>query len=324
MLTKNHQRALSLSILLAVGLYSFFILSADTKKIMVTMQQMGVTDWIIVLSCTFSSYLFRFIRWNKYISNFNHAVPIKRHFMYYLAGLALTTTPAKAGETVRSLYLLPYGVRLSQSLASFFTERLLDVAIMVCLSSMLFFTFPELDKKYTYFVLSLAVLVIITLPILSTQLPQRVLLYFIARIPISKISRALEHLNSLLQSAHNLLRIKLLSQGLVLGLIAWILNGIGFYLILNITGFPLDLSVALTIYAISILAGAASFIPGGIGATEAVMGLLLLALGSEQHIAIAVPILTRLSTLWFAVAVGLLANMALSINNPHENKVQEN
>jgi len=319
MLTKKHQRALSLSILIAVGLYAFFIFTADTKKILTTMRQLDVSDWLIVLSCTFSSYIFRFIRWNNYIHTFEHKVPIKRHFAYYLAGLALTTTPAKAGETVRSLYLLPYGVKISQSLACFFTERLLDVTIMVCLASMLFFTFPGLDKKYTYFVVSLATVIILILPLLSTRIPQHILVFLISRLPISKIAHALQHLVSLLQSAHKILTIKLLSQGLLLGLIAWILNGIGFYLILSLTGFPVDFTVALTIYAISILAGAASFIPGGIGATEAVMGLLLLSLGSEQHVAIAVPILTRLSTLWFAVAIGLLANSYLSINNTQSN-----
>jgi uncharacterized protein (TIRG00374 family) len=319
MLTKKHQRALSLSILIAVGIYAFFIFTADTKQILLTMRQLSVTDWLIILSCTFSSYIFRFIRWNKYISAFNHHIPLTRHFAYYLAGLALTTTPAKAGETVRTVYLLPYKVKFNQSLACFFTERLLDVTVMVCLASFIFFTFPDLDKSYAYFILTLAIATVIILPLLSTQIPQDVLHFIISKFSAHKLSRALQHLITLLQSAHRILEIKLLSQGLLLGLIAWILNGIGFYLILSITGFPLDFTVALTIYAISILAGAASFIPGGIGATEAVMGLMLLSLGSEQHIAIAVPILTRLSTLWFAVCVGLLANAYLSINTPQHN-----
>ncbi len=111
-----------------------------------------------------------------------------------------------------------------------------------------------------------------------------------------------------------MLTLKILSQGLILGLIAWILNGLVFYLILIKIGFPIALGLALSIYAISILAGAASFIPGGIGATEAVMGFLLHTINAEPHIAIAVPILTRLATLWFAVCVGLLANAYLSIN----------
>lgn len=314
MLAKKHQRTLSLSILLAVGLYSFFILSADTGKVLSTMNQLSPVDWLTILSCSFISYFFRFIRWNKYIRTFQHVIPLTRHFAYYLAGLALTTTPAKAGETVRSLYLIPYQVKISQSLASFFTERLLDVTIMVFFASFLFFTFPHLDKAYTYFILSLALSLMILLPLLSTQLPQDILTFIISKLNKNTLSFSLEHLIVLLQSAHKLLSIKMLSQGLFLGLIAWILNGLVFYLILEKTGFPLELSLALTIYAISILAGAASFIPGGIGATEAVMGLMLLAINSEPHIAIAVPILTRLATLWFAVCVGLIANAYLSLN----------
>ncbi len=314
MLSKKQQRTLSLSVLIAAGLYLFFIFNSDTKKILSTMMQLSFVDWLIILSCSFSSYIFRFIRWNKYISSFQHAIPIKRHFAYYLAGLALTTTPAKAGETVRSLYLLPYKVKISQSLASFFTERLLDVTIMVFLASLLFFTFPELNKNYTYFILSLLFALIILLPLLSTRLPQQILRFIISKLKNRKILRLLEHLIALLKSAHQLLTLKMLSQGLILGLIAWVLNGLVFYLILIKIGFPIALGLALSIYAISILAGAASFIPGGIGATEAVMGLMLLAINSEPHIAIAVPILTRLATLWFAVCVGLLSNAYLSVN----------
>lgn len=319
MLTKKHQRALSISILIAVVLYSFFILYADTQKILTTIKKITPIDWITILSCSFLSYVFRFIRWNNYIHSFKHNIPLKRHFAYYLAGLALTTTPAKAGETVRSLYLLPYKVRISQSLASFFTERLLDVTIMVFLASFLFFTFPELDKRYSYFILTLFIVLIILVPLLSTPLPQQLLQFAINKLSKNKLSQMLEHFVVLLRSAHQLLAIKMLPQGLILGLIAWILNGLVFYLILIKTGFPVELSLALTIYSISILAGAASLIPGGIGATEAVMGLMLLAINSEQHIAIAVPILTRLATLWFAVCVGLIANAYLTINQPQYN-----
>ena len=319
MLIKKHQRTLSISILIAVGLYSFFIFGTETKKILATMSKLTVVDWLTILSFSFTSYIFRFIRWNNYITSFEHTIPIKRHFAYYLAGLALTTTPAKAGETVRSLYLIPYKVKLSQSLACFFTERLLDVTIMVFLASFIFFTFPELDKRYSYFIVTLFSVLVILLPLLSTTIPQTILNILISKLSKNKFSQALEHLLILLKSAHTLLKIKLLSQGLFLGLIAWILNGMVFYLILDKTGFPLELSLALTIYAISILAGAASFIPGGIGATEAVMGLLLISINSEPHIAIAVPILTRLATLWFAVCVGLLANAYLSINTPQYN-----
>lgn len=146
------------------------------------MKQVTVIDWLIILSCSFLNYAIRFIRWNQYILSFQHHIPIKRHFAYYLAGLALTTTPAKAGETIRSLYLQPYKVKISQSLASFFTERLLDVTVMVFLASFLFFTFPQLNKTYAYFILSLLLGLIIVLPLLSTVHIQQLLKYFINKL----------------------------------------------------------------------------------------------------------------------------------------------
>ncbi len=61
------------------------------------------------------------------------------------------------------------------------------------------------------------------------------------------------------------------------------------------------------IYAVSLLAGAVSFIPGGIGSTELVMGLLLSKLGADNTVFMTAPLISRLSTLWFAVIVGLFA-----------------
>lgn len=321
MLTRKQLRTLSLSIFVSAVLYLAFIFSAETDKILTAMSSLSPLDWLLILSFSFLNYVFRFIRWQKYIHSFSHTIPLKLHFAYYLAGLALTTTPAKTGETLRSLYLLPHKVKLNQSLASFFTERLLDVVIMVFFASLLFFTLPELDKKYSIFTLTIFTALLFLLPFLSTRYPQIFLQTIITWLNKPKITTLLEHLITLLQSAHSLLKIKMLSQGLLLGFFAWFIHGFILYIILLKMGSQLDLSVILTIYAISILAGAASFIPGGIGATEAVMGLLLISVGSESHIAIAAPILTRVATLWFAVFIGLIANVYLSFKNklPEQN-----
>ena len=49
-------------------------------------------------------------------------------------------------------------------------------------------------------------------------------------------------------------------------------------------------------------------IPGGIGTTEVATGLLLAAAGADPQIAVTAPLISRLSTLWFAVALGLVAS----------------
>ncbi len=88
-------------------------------------------------------------------------------------------------------------------------------------------------------------------------------------------------------------------------------QGLAFYFILVTLDIDIPLYTAMSIYAISLLAGALSFVPGGIGTTEAVMGLLLLGSGTDTVSAVAVPLISRLSTLWFAVILGLLSSLYL-------------
>lgn len=101
-------------------------------------------------------------------------------------------------------------------------------------------------------------------------------------------------------------------MGLITGLVSWSIQGFAFFFILHSLGFETSIAIAMGIYALSLLAGAASFIPGGIGSTELVMGLLLSASGADNAIAITAPLISRLSTLWFAVAVGFIATGILS------------
>jgi uncharacterized protein (TIRG00374 family) len=57
------------------------------------------------------------------------------------------------------------------------------------------------------------------------------------------------------------------------------------------------------------LAGALSFMPGGLGGAEVVMAGLLIVAGMAESQAIAATVIIRLSTLWFAVALGAIALM---------------
>jgi uncharacterized protein (TIRG00374 family) len=73
------------------------------------------------------------------------------------------------------------------------------------------------------------------------------------------------------------------------------------------------LGLAILIYAVTTVAGALSFLPGGLLVTEAGMTLLLVqsARGVDEPTAVAATLLIRLATLWFAVLIGLIALTAL-------------
>jgi glycosyltransferase 2 family protein len=119
------------------------------------------------------------------------------------------------------------------------------------------------------------------------------------------------HVIDLLQAVRSLLKSGPLLAGLILGLIAWGAEGFVLHIILAALGADIGWPVAVGIYAIAILAGAISFIPGGLGSTEAVMGGSLVLLGVEPGAAVAATLICRLVTLWPAVAIGLGFLLAL-------------
>ncbi|CUS88292.1 flippase-like domain-containing protein [Candidatus Kryptobacter tengchongensis] len=76
-----------------------------------------------------------------------------------------------------------------------------------------------------------------------------------------------------------------------------------------IRSYSIDLSLNLAtfIYSFSTLAGAISMLPGGLGFTEGSMSGLLIFNKIPKNTAVAITIIIRFATLWFAVALGLIA-----------------
>jgi uncharacterized membrane protein YbhN (UPF0104 family) len=62
----------------------------------------------------------------------------------------------------------------------------------------------------------------------------------------------------------------------------------------------------ISIYSSSLIIGAISFIPGGVGITEgSIAGLLTLG-GIELSVALVLGIMIRIFTLWFGVGIGFI------------------
>jgi uncharacterized protein (TIRG00374 family) len=103
-----------------------------------------------------------------------------------------------------------------------------------------------------------------------------------------------------------------LSVGFVLGFFAWGFEGIGLSVLAGASVVShLDLFAAVGIYAVAVLVGAVSFLPGGLGSTEAVMTTLLVARGFPVADSIFITLSCRLLTLWLAVLLGWVAVLLL-------------
>jgi uncharacterized protein (TIRG00374 family) len=308
----RQKRTLALSLVIAATLYLSVVFLIGYESILAAMTRLGWHGWLLILACSFSNYVLRFVRWLMYLKRFGYQIPHSLHFHYYMSGFALTTTPAKAGETIRSLYLKAHGVDFHHSLAMFFTERFLDVIVITLLAGLSVLSFAE----YGQFIFGTAIVLLLFLPLLRSGIMVHNLQQLTVMIRFNRLRRLVLYLSSLLDAARNLLEWRMLYSGMLIGLLAWSIQGIAFYFILTVMQTGIPWHIAMSIYAISLLAGALSFIPGGIGTTEAVMGVLLLNSGTDTVTAVAVPLISRLATLWFAVCLGLLSSLYLGTGHP--------
>jgi uncharacterized protein (TIRG00374 family) len=303
-------RPLVLSVAAGVAIYLGSIILGDREQILAAIGRIGPVGWTMILLLSVTNYLFRFLRWHWYIAELGTRVPLARHFCIYLAAFAFATSPGKAGEAVRSIYLLPHGVRMSNSLAAFLVERYMDLVAILILAMLAAVQFEESRWVVVLAAAASAGLyavyrgtwVLHVLDALSRSMGWAL---------IRKVARGI---HAFQRDAGVLLRGRIFFAALAVGLAAWTAEGVGFFATLRYLGMDAPVTLLVGIYSISILAGALSFIPGGIGSTEAVMGVLLLVIGTDTATAVAATIMCRLATLWFAVLVGMACLAVLELS----------
>jgi uncharacterized protein (TIRG00374 family) len=286
----------------AAAAYLATVLWVGRHEVNAALSLVSVDTLIALLALSTMNYALRFLRWHSYLRTLGSSIRIRDNLRIYIAGFALTTTPGKAGEMARSLWLRPYGVPATRSLAAFLAERLQDFLAILLLSSL----GASLYGGAKWLLLMSLGLVALAFVILYVPAITRWALELISsrRGRIAMLIRRLAEILILTRACLTPGRFVL---GLLIGLGAWSAEAFGFYLMMQALGNPLQLSAAISIYSFSMLAGAVSVMPGGLGGSEATMIVLLRIMSIPLPIAVSGTLLIRLATLWFAVLLGIMA-----------------
>ncbi|MEN6542643.1 lysylphosphatidylglycerol synthase transmembrane domain-containing protein [Parvibaculum sp.] len=288
---------------LAMAAYLAVALSAQGGQILESITHIGAGTVALVLLLSLFNYGLRFTRWQLYLGWRGFEVPVLRSLLIYLAGFALTVSPGKAGEGVRCLYLNHEGVPYKASVALLFVERLLDFFAIVVLAA--FVLWGRADLAWT---IAIPLVFAVTALFLVTRERSPAFLMRAGQRLGGRPGRMIEWTADTLEHSRQLLTWKRLAVSLVLSVIAWGAEGYGVWLLASAIGHDLGVGPAIGIYGLAILAGAmAVFVPAGLGGTETVMTGALAAAGLPLASAIAITLVCRLATLWFAVALGVAA-----------------
>ncbi|WP_301101743.1 lysylphosphatidylglycerol synthase transmembrane domain-containing protein [Propionivibrio sp.] len=294
-------RAVFWSVALAALGYLGLSLWAGWREVLAAVVVVG--PWVLVglLSLSLSNYLLRFLRWSRYLALLDAPVAWRINLQVYFSGFALTTSPGKLGELLRSVLLKPHGVPTPASLAAFFAERASDLLSILVLAAVGLLAYAPARPLVG---LALAAVVVALLLVQWTALIAAIDHWAARRT--QKWARLIVHLCAIVLHFRRCFSLSALAMGLMLGALAWFAEGLGFWWLLGALGHPLPLTTAVFIYAFAMLVGGISFLPGGLGSSEAVMIGLLVINGFPQPVAVSATLICRLATLWFAVALGAI------------------
>jgi uncharacterized membrane protein YbhN (UPF0104 family) len=242
----------------------------------------------VALALTFANYLIRFWRWQVYLARLEIAVPVGRSFWIFFAGQTMTLSPGKVGEVLKSVLLRrSFAVPLRRSAPIVLVERITDGLGIVLIALVAGAFVAESRMVILLSVAGAAVL------LLAVRTP-----WFDRFGPVAEARAA----------AVELLGPRLLTGMTLVSAAAWSLECLAAWVCVR--GLDLDVPLADVSVAFSVasLAGAISFVPGGLGVADAGLTGLLRVLGDVPRAsAAAATVLVRLSTLWLAVALGLIA-----------------
>lgn len=261
--------------------------------------------WVgVALSLSATNYVARWLRWQFYLRRQRISVPRTSSVVVFGAGLSLAITPAKLGELAKS-YLLRemHGVPASRSAPIVIAERVTDLVALLTVGVIgvaVYGVAPGL-------VASAAAVIGLGLVLLAWPRPARLVIHHVTRP--RRLRRLRAPLRAVYDDLSTLCSPRPLALATAIAVPAWLCECLGFAWILH--AFPateIDVGVAVVIYALTTIAGALSFLPGGLGVTEGAMTLMLVRAATRitSTTAVTATLLTRFATLWFGVAVGLL------------------
>jgi glycosyltransferase 2 family protein len=239
------------------------------------------------LALTALNYLIRFGRWQVYLGRLGIEVPPGRSLRIFAAGLSMTITPAKAGELLKSgLLLRAFGTPISRSAPIVLAERVTDGLGIVLLAAV-GLVWAGSGGHW---------------PLLAAGLVGAVAVALAVRAPLPP------RLQAAREAAVELLGLRLIVAMSLVAAVSWFFECLAAQVCVRGLGLDVSLAETTVVFTVASLAGALSFLPGGLGVAEAGMAGLLVGLAPVARAdAAAATVLIRLATLWFAVALGVAA-----------------
>lgn len=306
------RRGLLLLLLFAIACYGALLMFSDPTSVGAALASLPPWSLAAAGGTAAGNYLVRWWRWRLYLRSLGHRLPAALDVLAYIAGFAFTATPGKAGEAARAIWLKPHGVGFSDTAGTCVAERMLDLACVMLIATLV--AWAQRDYLWVLVVAFTLLAAGVAALLITLRLGD-----WAGRLVQSagpRVARALAGGERTLHTALRLLTGRRLVTGALLGTVGWLIEAAGFCMLVQASGGAMPWTTAAGIYALGLLAGAVSFLPGGLIGTELTLVALLVHFGTPHQVAIAVTLAARACTLWLSIALGLAALGGLQLLAP--------
>lgn len=311
--TRTIRNRLLVSMFLGVLVFAGLVAYGDFQEVARSFRHFNWALLPLIMLVTCGNYALRFLKWEYYLKQIGvEGLGKTDSALVYFSGLGMTVTPGKVGEWLKS-YLLKevHGTPVTRSAPILLAERLTDSLALLFIGGLgVIFFGPEL-----WWVIAMIAVISAAAILVSRHRPtSHSLLGLLARIPF--IGRFSSRFEEMYESTYILMEPRGVASMTALSIGSWFFEVIAFYLTLVGVGVDGSLDTLLKaafILPISTLAAAILFTPGGLFVAEAgIAGLSrrLLEVNGRPLTASDAAVATlviRIATLWFGVAVGLVA-----------------
>lgn len=255
-----------------------------------------------LLALSLVNYIARGARWHLFSRTLGLPTGLTQDMRHFLGGFAMSVTPGRVGELVRMRWLRrETGWSFDRTAPLALVDRASDLLAMalllaICLAA----GSMGIAGAVPVIALSIGIAAVATRPwLLHWVATTGYRMSGLAARLFARVRRASQSLAAFQSGI-------VLFLATLLGLVGWAAEALAFWLLLDWMGAEVSLATAAAIFIFATLAGGLTGLPGGVGGAEAAMVALLSLEGVPLEIALPATLIIRVTTLWFAIGIGLI------------------
>ena len=294
---------LILVLVAVVGIYAIFLFMSDYNIISEKISNFKINYLPIILFFVSVSWIPLIIKWHLLLKNCEIHVPLKKSILVFFSGVAFEITPGQIGSLIKSQILkTSSNISRTKTVPIIVVEKVYDL-IGAILASIIGIIILGIEP----YLIILAISVLAVIFFFMYYRPASEI--FFKRIAKSKsFSKYIDNMSEFHTIVQKSTNVKIATVCILLGVVYWfIISTAAYYTLIAFDINVLDYLTVLAIYTTSILLGAISFIPAGIGVTEGSIAGLFTLNGIDVSTALILSVMIRVLTLWFSVCVGFIA-----------------